>query len=347
MRIGIVNDSLMAVESLRRVLHTTPQHQITWVAYNGNEAVSLCTEDTPDLLLMDLIMPVMDGVEATRKIMRSTPCAILVVTSTVQGHSSKVFEAMGAGALDVVATPVLGKNADAAGGGAVLLEKITRISKLLGIREVRPSNSCQSLPNLVKMPQKNCLVVIGSSTGGPQALVRVLSHMPSDFPASVIVIQHMDVKFTNGLASWLDSKIDLPVRLVREGDQPQPGMALFACTDGHLIMTETGELRYTQEPRDNFYHPSVDVFFLSVAKYWSGSAIGILLTGMGRDGAQGLLALRRKGWHTIAQDQNSCIVYGMPKAAAELKAAEEILPIDCIGPACINLLAPKKGIYHE
>ncbi len=337
---------MTAVESLRRVLKTSGLHKVTWVAYDGEQAVQACAAETPDLVLMDLIMPKMDGVKATRKIMQATPCSILVVTASVSGNSSKVFEAMGAGALDAVATPVLGKNFNANGGDA-LLEKINRIGKLIGIKDTRKHQIGLSKFIPINNPQEKCLVAIGSSTGGPQALARVLAPLPKDFPAAVVVIQHMDAKFTKGLVNWIDSQIDLPVRLAKDGDIPDKGTVLFACTDDHLVMADTKfTMRYTQEPRENYYHPSVDVFFTSVARWWSGSVIGILLTGMGRDGAEGMLALQQKGWHTIAQDQATSVVYGMPRAAAELNAAKEILSIDCIGPACIDLLAPKRGIYH-
>lgn len=346
MKIGIVNDSMIAVESMRRILLGAPtKHTVLWVAYNGVEAVGLCGRHTPDLILMDLIMPKMDGVEATRKIMQSAPCAILVVTASVTINSAKVFEAMGAGALDVVATPVFGRG-DNPTGGDVLLEKIAKIGKLIGIKGVPKSHSFQAKSTTGTRHKKKCLIAMGSSTGGPQALVQILSHMPRDFPAAFVVVQHMDEQFTAGLVTWLDSQIDLSVRLIKEGDKPEAGTVHFGRTKGHLIMDATGAMTYTDEPKDIPYHPSVDVFFASIANNWHGTGIGVLLTGMGRDGAQGLLELHKKGWYTIAQDQASCIVYGMPKAAADLNAADKILALDCIGPECIDLLAPKRGLYY-
>ena len=343
MKIAIANDLPMAVESIRRALIKVPEHSIVWVAYNGAEAVRLCGQQTPDLILMDLNMPKMDGVEATRCIMQSTPCAILLVTASVSNNAAKVFDAMGVGALDVVATPVLAKHK---GGGEdhTLLEKIDRISKLIGCAGQKASSTHRPTVKTQASQHPDYLIAVGCSTGGPQAMVQVLASLPKDLPAGIVVIQHMDAEFTPGLIQWLDSKVEIPVRLVREGDRPEPGVALFACTNGHLLMTPSGNLRYTTEPLHPFYHPSVDVFFSSVVKHWPGSGIGVLLTGMGRDGAEGLLSLRRKGWHTIAQDKQSSIVYGMPKAAAELDAVVEILPIDNIGPACVNFLAKQKGI---
>ena len=342
MKIGIVNDSLLAVESIRRMLNSAPQHSVVWEAYNGIEAVQLCARHTPDLVLMDLKMPKMDGVDATRAIMKSTPCAILVVTASVTSNAAKVFEAMGAGALDAVATPVIVKDKGPE-GESVLLEKIDLIGKLITAKVKQKSTSAWTVPKSLTRQYENCLIAMGCSTGGPQALVQILATLPRDFPAAIVVIQHMDAQFTPGLIEWLDSKVEIPVRLAENGIRPQAGTALFACTDGHLLMTNEGILRYNDETLHPFYHPSVDVFFSSVANHWPGSGIGVLLTGMGRDGAEGLLALRQQGWHTITQDKKSSIVYGMPKAAAELNAADEILSLEYIGPACMNLLASGKS----
>jgi two-component system chemotaxis family response regulator WspR len=339
MKIGIVNDSLLAVESIRRILNSAaPHHTVVWVAYNGIEAVQLCARQTPDLVLMDLKMPKMDGVEATRAIMKSTPCAILVVTASVTSNAAKVFEAMGAGALDAVATPVIVKDMVPKGENA-LLEKIDRIGKLIDAKGRKKSISTRPVPKTPTKKHEDCLIAMGSSTGGPQALIQILASLPKDFPAAIVVIQHMDAQFTPGLIQWLDSKVEIPVRLAEDGERPPAGTVLFACTDGHLLMRKDGVLHYTDEKLHPFYHPSVDVFFSSVADHWPGNGIGVLLTGMGRDGADGLLALRQQGWHTITQDKKSSIVYGMPKAAAELNAADQILSLEYIGPACIKLLA--------
>jgi two-component system, chemotaxis family, response regulator WspF len=332
MRIGIVNDMPLAVEALRRALARAPEHQVVWVAGSGTEAVKRCREDTPDLLLMDLLMPEMDGVEATRQIMASTPCAILIVTSDVDRHVSRVFEAMGHGALDVVATPVLGTAAlpDA----AALLRKIRNLGLLFEQNTTRKtSESIQRATNSCRQP----LVAIGASAGGPAALVELLKQLPSGFPAAVVLVQHVDEAFATGMAQWLSSESHLPVRLARPGDVPQPGSVLLAGSNDHLILQRNGELAYSSEPSAHIYRPSIDVFFESVVANWKGDSIGVLLTGMGRDGAQGLLSMRRRGFITIAQDQASCAVYGMPKAAAQLGAASEILPLADIGRRLVAL----------
>ena len=341
MQIGIVNDLAICIESLQKVLASVPEHQVTWVARNGLEAVEYCREHTPDLILMDLLMPVMNGVEATRRIMQSTPCPILVVTSTVTGNSAKVFEAMSAGALDAVATPVLGKSADAA-SGAQLLKKIHRIGQLTGSMQMKPGNSTRTVAEPKIEIDGIDLVIFGCSTGGPKILTEILANFPKNFPAAFIIIQHMDKQFTPGLVNWIGSQIDLPVRIAMDGAIPEPGKVLMACTNDHMVMTPKLTLSYSREPADNFYHPSVDIFFFSIAQNWPAAGIAALLTGMGRDGAEGLLALRHRNWYTIAQDRDSSIVYGMPKAAIQLGAATDILPAERIGKNISEFLLGKK-----
>jgi two-component system response regulator WspF len=260
----------------------------------------------------------------------------------VTGNSAKVFEAMSAGALDAVATPVIGKKGEAAKGGE-LLQKIYRIGQLTGSMHKKSGKSVKVVAKPKVKIEGVDLVVVGCSTGGPKVLIKLLSNFPKDFPAAFIIIQHMDAQFSPGLVDWMNSQIKMPVRVAREGDMPEPGKVLMACTDDHLVMTSKLTLNYTQEPRDNFYHPSVDVFFFSVAQYWPADGIAALLTGMGRDGAEGLLALHNRNWYTIAQDRDSSIVYGMPKAAAQIGAATDILPASKIGKAINDFLLVKKN----
>lgn len=332
MRIAIVNDLPIATEAMRRVLSLAPEHQLVWTAGDGAEAVERCASDTPDLLLMDLIMPRMDGVEATRQIMAQTPCAILVVTADVESNAARVFAAMGHGALDAVDTPLLG-SADLLAGARPLLGKIAAIGRLINKGTVRPVASLQA----ASCPGLNSLVAIGASAGGPAALAAVLRALPATFPAAVVIVQHVDSRFAPGLSDWLGQVSALPVRLAVEGDRPRPGEVLIAGLDDHLIFKSKERLGYTPDPSDHAYRPSVDVFLNSAARRWAGPVVGVLLTGMGSDGAQGLKALRTKGCHTIAQDKETSAVYGMPKAAARISAAVDILPLDRIAPRLVEL----------
>jgi two-component system, chemotaxis family, response regulator WspF len=331
MRIGIVNDTLMSVEALRRVVTSVPEHEVAWIARDGSQAVALCAADTPDLILMDLVMPKMDGAQATQQIMKNSPCAILIVTASIKGNSSKVFEAMGYGALDVVSTPALGAQGKP-GAAQVLLSKIARIgAKIQGPatpkRTAAPTSKASPSLTPTAKPTVPPLVVIGSSTGGPHALTTVLTNLPKNFRSAIVIVQHVDLQFAQGLADWLNCQTSLSVQLASSGSRLEMGKVFIAASNDHLIIDSSLTLRYTPEPQDNPYRPSVDVFFESVAQHWPMRGKAVLLTGMGRDGAKGMSLLKAKGWHTIAQDENTCVVYGMPKAAVDLGAAVEVLPL--------------------
>jgi two-component system response regulator WspF len=327
-RIAIVNDMATAAEALRRVILSVPGYQLAWIACNGAEAVKECRRDRPDLILMDLIMPVMDGAEATGRIMAATPCPILVVTAAVTANSAKVFQALGLGALDAVQTPVLVGEEGRASASALKF-KIDRIGR--GAMEDKGGGHLgRDRPS---EPQSghaasDRLVAIGASAGGPAALAKILGGLPRHFPAAVVIIQHVDAQFAPLMADWLNQTSALPVRIARQGDRPEAGTALLAGTNDHLVFLNPCELGYTPEPRECNYRPSINVFFESVVRHWKGKSAGVVLTGMGRDGATGLRAMREMGSPTIAQDAATSAVYGMPKAAAEQGAAGNILSIE-------------------
>ncbi len=330
MRIAIVNDMRMAVESLRRIIVSRPEHEVAWIALNGRDAVDRCAQDTPDLILMDLIMPEMNGVEATREIMAKSPCPIVVVTSSVTDNVSLVFEAMGSGALDAVSTPMVGPSGEGSGKDD-LLKKIHTIERLSSATRHKPAHRFHESARLGVTDR--WLLAIGASTGGPGALAAVLSRLPKDLPAAAVIVQHVDEHFTPGLVQWLNTQSNLPVRLAREGDRLTPGTVLVAATNDHLYINGEGCLGYKSEPVKLPYRPSVDVFFDSILGHWSGKVCAALLTGMGKDGADGLLRLRSHGAYTVAQNAETCKVYGMPKAAVEMNAAMDVLPVDDIADA--------------
>ncbi|MYM76084.1 chemotaxis-specific protein-glutamate methyltransferase CheB [Duganella sp. FT109W] len=341
MKIAIANDVAMAAEALRRVVASTAEHQVLWIARTGAEAVRMAAESRPDLILMDLNMPELDGVEATRQIMEHSPCAILVVTGRPQDNVNQVFRALGAGALDVTATPVLQGQP---GGDAELLAKIRTMDKLIrhsgGNQAMLPRSAANggnghADPDTEKV---TALLAIGASTGGPVAVSKLLAGWKAPRGCAIVVVQHIDQHFADNFARWLGEQLEMPVRAAEEGDELVAGTILIAKSNDHLTLDQNLRLRYDAHPKDYAYRPSVDVFFHCVAQHWKGEAIGVLLTGMGRDGAEGLLAMRRAGQTTIAQDQASSAVYGMPRAAAELDAAQMILPLSKIGPVLRSTL---------
>ncbi|BAY10257.1 chemotaxis response regulator protein-glutamate methylesterase [Calothrix sp. NIES-2098] len=332
MKIAIVNDLTSTLTHLRRILQTVPEYQVIWTAQNGAEAVAKCQQNRPDLILMDLLMPIMDGVQATQQIMKDSPCAIVIVTASTQKNLAQVYAAMGYGALDAVDTPIL-DGEDSAEMANKLLAKIAVIGKLKkrsaqrGKAKLinRSSQFEQKIP--LSLPS---LVAIGSSTGGPKALATILSKLPANFTPAIAIVQHVDGQFSSSFAEWLNQQTALPVRLAVAGDRLQKGTVLVAGSNDHLYLKPDLTLDYTKHPSDYPYRPSVDVFFQSLAQNWKNKGTAILLTGMGRDGAVGLSDLKFQGWYTIAQNQDSCIVYGMPKAAVELNAAIDILSLEAI-----------------
>jgi two-component system response regulator WspF len=335
MRIAIVNDLALAREVLRRVVLAVPGNTVAWSAADGEEAVAFALRDRPDAILMDLVMPKMNGAEATRRIMKASPCPIIVVTATVPGNFDLVYQAMGAGALDAIETPVLGPGSSVLNGEKLTLRIAKLNTALRGGHHAEPLTASRPTSMSVELPR---IVGIGVSTGGPAALPIVLESLPRDFPAAVLIAQHLDADYIPGLAERLSSRCRLPVRAAKAGDIPQPGTVYLAHTNDHLELSSRLRLNYNPLPKDEPYRPSVDVLFSSLAMHSPRPGVAVLLTGMGTDGAEGLLRLRMLGWHTIAQNEETCVVYGMPRAAVELKAAVEVLPLPLIGPAITSAL---------
>ncbi len=342
MRIAIVNDMALVREALRRLIATS-RHEVAWMAADGGEAAVKVRAAPPDLVLMDLIMPGVDGVEGTRRIMADSPCPILIVTSSVSGNIGKVYEAMGSGALDAIDTPAGGVDPTSPGAKS-LLDKIDRIERMTqGIKPAgaRTDVSGETLVwGMNAKPAVGKMVVIGASTGGPKAIVTLIRELPRDFSVPIVVVQHVDPAFTPGFIQWLASQSPLPVEMAEPGAAPRCGRIAIAQTEQHLVMGMDRSYRYTTASVESFYRPSVDAFFLSVSENWGGPGLGVLLTGMGRDGAVGLKALRKGGWMTFAQDRDSSAVWGMPKAAIEINGANQVLSPEKIGRALAAACRP-------
>jgi two-component system, chemotaxis family, response regulator WspF len=335
MRVAIVNDLPLAVEALRRCLTAEPGFELAWVAVNGQEAVARCAADRPDLILMDLFMPVMGGVQAIQHIMSASPCAILVITASVHSSTQEVYAALSAGALDVLDTPNL-TGQTACTGADRLRAKLRVMRTLVEVDARQSSRAAGVVVTKVSAPRppglgKAALVVLGASTGGPGVLVQLLSDLRALLKRSavplpaVVVVQHIDTAFSAGLADWLGERSGWPCVLAGDGDVPVAGTIHLAGRLGHLAMTARGTLVNREEPRDYPYRPSVDEFFLS-CRHWPGMGVAALLTGMGSDGARGLKYLRDCRWLTLAQSPDTCAVVGMPQAAVQLNAVDRVLP---------------------
>jgi two-component system response regulator WspF len=347
MRVAIVNDLALAREVLRRLVVSAPDHSIAWTAAEGAEAVRKAAADRPDVILMDLVMPVMDGAEATRRIMADSPCPILLVTSSVTGNFTQVYTAMGHGALDAVNTPTFGPDGKVRDGEGLLarLAKLMRAGQAASPIDAPCAGQALGTGQALgagaptSPPAVPTLVALGASTGGPEAVARILTAFPADLPAAVVVVQHIAAEFAPSLATWLQGRTRLRVRLALAGDRPALGQVLVAGSNDHLVLASDRRLIYTPEPVEYPYRPSVDAFLASLAASWPRAGVAALLTGMGADGACGLLRLRQAGWLTLAQDKETSVVYGMPQAAVKLGAACQILPVGELAPVVLAYLA--------
>ena len=344
MRIAIVNDLALAREVLRRLVESVPAYTVAWTAADGAEAVRRAAADRPDAILMDLVMPVLDGAEATRQIMATAACPILIVTASLGANFGRVYEALGAGGLDAVRTPTFGAGGQIVGGAAVLerLAKLARTkSGQYAANWQTPATKSDTAPPQSAASTLSPLVAIGASTGGPAAIAEILSALATAPRGPLIVVQHIAAEFAVGLVDWLQGRAGVRVQVAREGDSPEAGHIYIAATDDHLILRSDRRFAHSPEPKMYPYRPSVDVLFESLATNWPRPGIGVLLTGMGNDGARGLGELRKRGWHTIAQDLATSVVYGMPRVAAELGAAVEVLPLSQIGLSIATRLTAK------
>ncbi|MFA5510938.1 MAG: chemotaxis-specific protein-glutamate methyltransferase CheB [Candidatus Kapaibacterium sp.] len=334
MKIAIVNDNELEIRVLQKSLSGDKDYVITWCTADFNEVLKNVKSNKPDLILLKLQMPNVDGPAITKAIIEDGPAAILLLTDSENNHSGKIFEAMGYGALDVVNMPKINETG-LIHGQDDLIKKIEIFRKLVNY------HSTIQNPNIPKpsgVKRRTRIVAIGSSTGGPKALSQIFENIPNSTEAAFVIVQHVDAQFASGLADWLKNYSKLPVSIVENGEVPQNGRIYIAGTNDHLYLSQSGTFEYSPRPYENHFRPSVDVFFNSLRQNWAFRDTAILLTGMGNDGAKGLLELKKAGWHTIAQDEATSVVYGMPKAARDLDAATEILSITQIAESILKLL---------
>ena len=322
-RVLVVDDSLVCRELLSEFLNQTEDIQVVGKASSGKEAIVLNLKLQPDLITMDVMMPGLDGYATIEEIMSSLPVPILVVTSApVKEGVDQNFKALSAGALDMVEKPeVNGEVAD------VLRQKVKLLAGVPVIHRTKKKRARRVRSSTGSLIGHRPIVAVTSSTGGPKALVEILGALPRKYGACIIVTQHMPYAFTSGFAAWLDHEVALDVSEARDGDIILPGRVLVAPSDQHLVMESPATVTLSAEPPVGSHRPSGSLMFTSIAGLCGPKAVGIVLSGMGRDGADGLLDLHRAGGLCIAQDEGSSLVYGMPKAAIDMGAVDEVLDI--------------------
>ncbi|WP_327004098.1 chemotaxis-specific protein-glutamate methyltransferase CheB [Dactylosporangium sp. NBC_01737] len=332
-KVLVVEDSSTVRQCLREALTGRHGFEIVGEAVDGAQAVDLCRRLRPDVITMDVVLPVMSGLVATERIMASQPTPILVVCSASRQELFTTYDALAAGAVDVLEKPRGDASDDT--WGARLRTAVKVVSRIRVVTRHRPaaSGAAPSAPAARTHQIPRRLVAVGASTGGPGAIVTLLRGVPPGFTVPLLYVQHLaaNESFAQAFTGWLAEQTGHDVRYARGGESLQSiaGKVVMAPPDRHLTV-RGGHLHLTSGPPRHSCRPSVDVLFESVAAELGAGATGVLLTGMGRDGAEGLLAMRRAGAHTYAQDQASCVVYGMPKEAVALNAAAEILPPDQI-----------------
>lgn len=334
-RVLVVDDSPVVRTILVSMLESVPGFDVVGEATDGEEAVRLTASLRPDVITMDIRMPRLNGLEATRQIMRTTPTPIVVVASSVYESDLNIaFNAVEAGALTVVEKPrgVLEADFD-----AVRDQLVTTVRLMSGVQVVslwsgeqpvaQPHGSVLRVASPSVRPK---LIAMGASTGGPGILHQILRGLPGDFSIPIVAVQHITSGFGQGFAHWLGNVTPLKVAIAQEGDRVTPGRVLIAPDDLHMIVTMEGLVRLERSELISGRRPSATRLFESVAKAYGPAALGIVLTGMGDDGADGLAVLRKAGGRVIAQNEESCVVFGMPKVAIERGLVEQVLAPDDI-----------------
>lgn len=346
-RVLIVDDVKSARDLLEEILNTDPRFQVVGAVGDGLEAVAAALKMRPDLVTMDIRLPGIDGFQAVERILAIFPVPIVMITASMGKQEEKIFRAITAGALDVLDKQELYLWRTRPEIRNSFLRRLrtlasTRVKRMTGFipAECEPRLTFRRpQPRTAESP---LVVAIAASTGGPTALVKVLRGISPQVSATLLVVQHMSRGFLEGLVRWLDNEVELEVKKAQEGDSLEAGVVLVAPEDQHMMVTELDTVRLNRSLPINGHRPSAEVLFDSVASNCGKRGAGVILTGMGSDGAEGLKNLRLCGGHTIAQDEQTSIIFGMPRAAIELEAAEIVLPLDEIGPQIMKWISEQE-----
>ena len=348
-RVLVVEESPREGRRIRAILNNDPGLRVTGEARTGEEALALSQRLKPDVIVMDVNIQGKDACRTTRGIMSEAPTPIVLLTNGNSNFEAEVGrEALNAGALMLAVKP---KEMSESNHEAVNLISLVRaMADVTVIRRIYDpvrqgvTSSPEGMTSRESISAPARLVAIGVSTGGPPALDTLFSRLPADFQAPVVVVQHMSRGFIGGLVNWLDNRVSLRVKLAQDGQSLLPGTIYVAPDDFHLLVLPNGLVGLKSSPPVGSHRPSVTTLFESVAGSYGSSTVGVIMTGMGGDGAQGLKTLYDAGGHTIAQDEASCAIFGMPKVAIGLGAAREVLPLEGIADRLVELVGTRVGI---
>lgn len=345
----IVDDSAFMRNALSSMLASDPEIKVIATARDGLEAIDKVKSLKPDIVTLDIEMPRMDGITALKHIMEECPVPVMMVSSLTIDGAKVTLDALELGAVDFIPKNLSDLSINIVKLKEIIIEKVKAIARK-GIvkkrpaaaagRVARPAEIPKFIPTRTTGDRKVGLVSIGTSTGGPRALQDIIPRLPKEFPVPITIAQHMPQAFTGPFAERLNQISQITVKEAEEGESLKPGVVYIAPGRGHMrVMRERGiesVLRISEGKEDYIYRPSVDALMQSVSECFPGRALGVILTGMGNDGLQGLLALKKTGGRIFAQNEESCVVYGMPKAVVDAGIADKVLSLEEIAGEIIN-----------